>query len=354
MLRDRSRQSRDTQGSESKLKFGLLYDFRNPAQWYMPPAELYASRLEQIQAAEDLGYDSIWVTEHHFIDDGYLPCMSPAMAAIAMKTKRVTIGSFVMLLPLHNPIAVAEEAAVVDALSNGRLILGVGQGYRLQELNVFGVPPAERGEYFEEGIEVIKRCWAPEAQEYKGRIYHLPKVSVTPKPVQQPHPPLWIGARGIRAVRRAARMSDGWLSGGATAEHYEAYLQTLAEVGKRREDVVISAYRQMYVAPTTEQAWAEVGPHLLYTFNNYRRWYAEANDLPGDSAPLATDPKDVPQGWAIVGSPDEVAAEIERYNKEVQIDHVVACMQFPGLAPDKALAAIELLAREVVPRFRAA
>lgn len=334
------------------MKFGLLYDFRNPAQWRMPPADLYAARLEQIQAAEDFGYDSIWVTEHHFIDDDYLPCLSPAMAAIAMKTKRVTIGSFVLLLPLHHPIAVAEEAAVVDALSNGRLILGVGQGYRLEELNVFGVPPAERGEYFEEGIEVIKRCWAPEPEEYKGRIYSLPKVSVTPKPVQQPHPPLWIGARGKRAVRRAAGIADGWMAAGATAEHYETYLAALAEVGKRREDVVVSSYRNMYVAPTTEQAWADVGPHLLYAYNGYRRWYTEADDLPEDSAPLLTDAREIPEGWAIVGSPDAVAAAIERYGADVPIDHVVAYMQFPGLASDKVLASMELLAREVMPRFR--
>src|SRR6516225_8988280 len=127
-----------------RIKFGYQLDFRNPPNSGRSFTDLYRDCLEQVEIAESLGFDSIWLTEHHFTDDGYLPSMLPAAAAIAARTRRVTIGTFVLLAPFQHPLKLAEDAAVVDVISNGRLRLGLGQGYRQEEFDGFGVPRAER------------------------------------------------------------------------------------------------------------------------------------------------------------------------------------------------------------------
>ena len=126
------------------MKFGVLYAFRNPPQWQQPFPDFYRAQFDQMQAVEQLGYDVVWVTEHHFIEDGYLPSLLPVAAVIADRTKRVQIGTYVLLLPLHNPLRVAEDAAVVDIISNGRLLLGLGQGYRLEEFEGFNINRDDR------------------------------------------------------------------------------------------------------------------------------------------------------------------------------------------------------------------
>ncbi len=132
----------------------------------------------------------MWLSEHHFLEDGYLPSLLPIAAAAAARTKRLLIGTSVLLLPFHNALRVAEDAAVVDIISGGRFMLGVGLGYRLEEFRTFGVPVKERVARLEEGLEVIRRAWTQERVTFHGRYYHLDGVTVTPKPVQQPHPPI--------------------------------------------------------------------------------------------------------------------------------------------------------------------
>ena len=181
-------------------KFGLIYDFRNPPQWRKPWAEFYDELLDEVQLAEALGYDHVWVTEHHFIDDGYTPSVLPIAAAIARLTSRVRIGTWVLLLPLHNAIRVAEDAATVDLLSNGRFDLGVGLGYRIEEFEGFGVDRRHRASLMEESLEIITRTLNGETVSLDGRHYQVKNVTVTPQPIQKPFP-LWVGARSIPAAR---------------------------------------------------------------------------------------------------------------------------------------------------------
>jgi alkanesulfonate monooxygenase SsuD/methylene tetrahydromethanopterin reductase-like flavin-dependent oxidoreductase (luciferase family) len=126
------------------MKFGVMYDFRNPKQWRRPFTELYSAMLDQIAMLDDLGYDNVWLTEHHFVDDGYNPAVLPTAAAIAARTRKIRIGTFVLLLPFHDPVRVAEDSTCVDILSNGRFDLGVGQGYRAEEFAAFKLPRPER------------------------------------------------------------------------------------------------------------------------------------------------------------------------------------------------------------------
>src|SRR6266705_4244472 len=128
-----------------KIRFGLWYDFRNPAQWRQPADRLYGEIFDQIAWAENNGFDDVWLSEDHFIEDGYLPSILPIAAAIAARTKQIRISSGVLLMPFHNPVRLAEDIAVVDVISGGRLELGVGVGFKHEEFEAFGVPVNERG-----------------------------------------------------------------------------------------------------------------------------------------------------------------------------------------------------------------
>ena len=176
------------------MDVGLLFPFRNPPQWRTPWPQFYAEQLKQTQIAEELGYDTVWLTEHHFAEDGYSPSLLPIASAVATLTSRVRIGTFLLLLPLHNAVRVGEDAATVDIISNGRFDMGFGQGYSPSEFEGYGIPRKQRASLLEEGIEVIRGMWTQDPFSYAGKHYHLKNISLVPKPAQTPHPPLWIGA----------------------------------------------------------------------------------------------------------------------------------------------------------------
>lgn len=186
------------------LRFGLWYAFRIPAQWACDPVALYREHLRQIAWAETIGYDDVWLTEHHFCADGHAPSILPLAAAVAATTQRIRIGTAVLLLPLHDAVRVAEDGATIDILSGGRFELGIGGGYRPQEFAGLGRDPAERASAADEGLEVIARLWRGEAVHFRGRHYHLDGVRLAPLPVQRPRPPLWVGGFAPAAPRRAA------------------------------------------------------------------------------------------------------------------------------------------------------
>jgi alkanesulfonate monooxygenase SsuD/methylene tetrahydromethanopterin reductase-like flavin-dependent oxidoreductase (luciferase family) len=172
------------------MNVGLLFPFRNPPQWRKPFPQFYAEQLRQTQVAEELGYDTIWLTEHHFAEDGYSPSLLPIAGAIAGMTSRVRIGTFLLLLPLHNAVRVAEDAATVDIIANGRFDLGLGQGYSPAEFEGYGIPRNERASRLEEGVEVIRGMWTQDPFSYHGKHYNLKNIRLVPKPAQTPHPPL--------------------------------------------------------------------------------------------------------------------------------------------------------------------
>ena len=172
------------------MKFGLWYDLRNPVGSGRRLPDLYRDTLDQIVLAEQLGYDDIWLSEHHFIDDGYLPSLLPFAAAVAARTTRVTIGTNIVLMPFHHPIRLAEDCAVVDNLSDGRFLFGPAVGYRLEEFAGFGVERRYRGSITEEAVEVMVKCWTEEEFSYHGQHFDFDNIRCTPKPVQKPHIPI--------------------------------------------------------------------------------------------------------------------------------------------------------------------
>jgi alkanesulfonate monooxygenase SsuD/methylene tetrahydromethanopterin reductase-like flavin-dependent oxidoreductase (luciferase family) len=153
-----------------KIRFGLWYDSRNPAQWRQPADRLYREILDQIASGENNGFDDVWLSEHHFIEDGYLPSILPAAAAIAARTSRIRIASGVLLIPFHNPIRLAEDIATVDVISGGRFELGVGIGYKREEFSGFGVSSKGRGARTDQSLYIIRRALSGETVTFKSEF----------------------------------------------------------------------------------------------------------------------------------------------------------------------------------------
>ncbi|MGH7843207.1 MAG: LLM class flavin-dependent oxidoreductase [Candidatus Binataceae bacterium] len=342
------------------MNFGLLMAFRNPPPG-VPFTEIYRKHLELAEQAEALGYDSLWLTEHHFVDDGYSPSLLPIAAAIAARTKKIRIGTFVILLPLHNPIRVAEDAATADVISNGRIDLGFGQGYRVAEFTGFNLARKERGARLEENTEIVRRLFTEQNLTYAGRFNQISGATLMPPAVQRPHPPIWLAARGPKSIARAAR--NGYhLMGTGGVDQQQTYDAALREAGRNPADFNIAQLRTVFVAPRRAAAWdaAEAGAH--YMMSCYAKWFAEANDLPGDNAGAAGLP---PVGKLrdsetaalfgeplIIGTPDEAIAMIEDYQARGRFTHLVMAMALPKTDFKKITASMRLFAKEVMPHFR--
>lgn len=250
--------------------FGLLYSFRNPPVWPVPQKQLYDETLEHIVEMEQVGFDTIWLSEHHFSEDGYLPSLAIMSAAIAMRTTRAWIGHAIIELPLHHPVSLAEDIAVADILSGGRIRMGVGLGRMTDwrpsyahEGMVFGAPlnVRDRESVFEEQVEILQKCWRDEAFEHTGTYYQFPKINVTPKPLQPEGPQIWFGAEKPRALDRAARMAHGWTG---SESGLETYLEKVKAYGRAAgaANAIISMFR--FPADDPEAMEAKYRKHLDY------------------------------------------------------------------------------------------
>ena len=161
-----------------KIRFGLWYSFRNPSAWKVDDFDLYEQHLEQIAWAENIGYDRVWLTEHHFCEDSHAPSILPLAAAVAAKTSRIKISTGVLLLPLHNAIRVAEDTATIDILSKGRFELGIGVGYRPAEFQGLGVNQKDRGSLTDEGLDVLIPLLEGQSFSYSGRHYNFSDLKI--------------------------------------------------------------------------------------------------------------------------------------------------------------------------------
>jgi alkanesulfonate monooxygenase SsuD/methylene tetrahydromethanopterin reductase-like flavin-dependent oxidoreductase (luciferase family) len=344
------------------MDFGILLPFRNPPQWHRPIIQIYDEHIEEAVLAEHLGYDHVWTTEHHFYDDAWSPSLLPILAAIAPRTSRIRLGTFIIILPLHHPVRVAEDAATVDILSKGRLDLGVGQGYVVSEFESFRIPRSQRASRLEEGVDLIQRCFVEENFSFEGKYYPMQRVNLMPKPVQKPLP-IWIAAMAEKSVTRAARMGYH-LAGSGGADLQRTYDSALQRFGRDPKQYNIAQLRAVYVAETTEKAWDDAEAHLHYMMTAYDRRFKEASDLPWSQAVFSQ--SDVPppgkmrntpglsffQAPLAIGSPDDVARELERYSAETRVTHLVMWMQLPGMPAEKARRSMELFAKEIMPRFK--
>jgi len=331
------------------INFGLWYDFRNPQPWAIPFETLYGQALDQIVEAERLGFDSVWITEHHFCDDGYTPSPLVLAAAIGARTQRLRLGTNLMILPLHNPVRVAEDAATLSLLTGGRFDLGVGIGYREMEFREFGRELKYRPSLIEEGIEIIRRAWAGEPVNFEGKRFQVGDLRVTPAPEHAPR--LLLGGMAPPAIDRAARIADGFLSTGGIG--HDVYLECLANNGKDPADGVIIAGHWAIIAEDPEREASIVGPHVLYQSNQYIEWGAFG---PPDVTPRFDNAAAaIENGLYELWDADTAVARLtEHLQKYPQIRDLHFWAQFPGESVASGQRRLEYIAKHVLPRVRAA
>jgi probable F420-dependent oxidoreductase len=332
-----------------RLRFGLWYDFRNPPQWRQDPARLYEAVIAQAARAEALGWDDVWLSEHHFVEDGYTPSMLPLAAAIAARTRRIRIGTSVLLLPLHDPLRVAEDSATIDVVSNGRFDLGVGAGYRVGEFRGFAIPRRERDDRMSEAVEVLRRAFSGERFTFEGRYYRYRDVQLFPAPVQRPMP-IWLGGFLPKAIERAGRMGDGYISIGQIRPLVDRCLEAVRASGRDPERYeVAGGYLWLIVARDPERRWKEALPHFLYQLNLYASWFAEA----GMSlfSPAASR-EDLERTGFLILRPEQAVERIREYVEQNRVTRFYGWTVPPGLPPEWSDEHLELMAKEVMPAFR--
>jgi alkanesulfonate monooxygenase SsuD/methylene tetrahydromethanopterin reductase-like flavin-dependent oxidoreductase (luciferase family) len=331
------------------MKIGYMLDFRNPSFSKIDFATFYAEMFRQVDFVEQAGFDSIWLTEHHFTDDGYLGAVLPVLAAIASRTRRVTLGSYVLLAPFYHPLRLAEDSAIIDVISNGRLRLGVGLGYRAEEFDGFGVGRRERLGRTLETIEILKRAWTGERFSYEGKYFKFNDVRVLPQPPSRPHPELLWGGMTAKAIERGARLG---LSFACNLGRREAqlYREALRRYGKDPAAFSIVGNRIVYVADSFDQAWADIQQPALYQASLYAQWLSAA--ARPDQTWVWPDAERLKRG-AIIGSPPEVRERLQQLVRAGETTELIVAMQLPGLEPVKTMRSLERFAADVLPYLRA-
>jgi alkanesulfonate monooxygenase SsuD/methylene tetrahydromethanopterin reductase-like flavin-dependent oxidoreductase (luciferase family) len=329
------------------LRFGVMYDFRNPTGSGLAMADLYAQVLEQVGALEEAGYDVVWFTEHHFVEDGYLPSWIPVAGAVLARTRRMRVATNIALLPFYHPLRLAEDLAVLDNLSGGRVEMGVGMGYAPHEFAGFGIPVSRRVSLTEEGLDILKLAWAGGPFSYRGRRYQIDGVTVTPKPVQPGGPPLWMGAMTDAGAERAARYGLHFLPQGR-----RQVLDTWRRAappgradhsGGRRVGII----RPWLVTDDRERDWPPIRDAERYRMEVYARFFAEA-----DASFTIGSRDDIPQRW-IIGDAAEVEAQLGAFIEDLGLTDVITHGVPPGLHPERLTPSLVRFAEEVMPALRA-
>ena len=318
----------------------------------------YREMLDLVRLAESLRFDSAWVSEHHGAGDGYLPSLLPVLAGFAAATDRIKLGTGVMLAPFHDPLRLAEDAAVVDLLSGGRLILGLGLGWREEEFRMFGVPFGERLRRTIEAVEILRLAWTGERFSYEGKVHSYDRVKVTPRPSRPGGPPIFLGGMTPAAVRRAGRLGDGYIrSRGGWVDQMRRDLQ-LAEEGARGagKDPSSMPFAQLQNAFVWEDgdAWEVVREGAAHHIGVYGGW-AAGGDTPEQGFLVAPPDEQTLRRITPSGTPKEVARElrplVEAFAHRQEF-HLIVRLHYPGMDFDTASRAIELFAEGVIPALK--
>jgi probable F420-dependent oxidoreductase len=313
----------------------------------------FEATIQECAHAEALGFDSVWLGEHHNHPLLY-PTPLIGLAAIASRTQRLRLGTGVLLLPLYHPLALAEEGAMVDVISGGRLILGLGAGYAPEEFSAFGISIKERGSRLEEGASLLRRLWTEEHVSHQGRHYRVMGVTLGPRPVQQPRPPIWFAGWVEPAIRRAARLGDAWLGGpSARLDELAACVRLFREARRESQPSAqhpdIALMRYVFVADSLEHAYATVGDATLRIFEStYFRWpHPVVKRPPG---PLTI--QRLAEDRFILGTPAQCLEQIERFRQRLGLTHLICRLSFPGVPREASSASMERFTREVMPALR--
>ncbi|MEV5829728.1 LLM class flavin-dependent oxidoreductase [Spirillospora sp. NPDC052242] len=323
------------------MKVGLWFDLRNPPQWRRDPARLYAFTLEMCEEAERLGADSVWFTEHHGFEDGYLSQPLTFAAAAAARTKRVRLGTGILIAPLRKTVQLAEEAAIVDLISAGRLDLGLGAGYRVPEFAAYGADIGARYRTLDAQVGELRRLWA--------------EGGVTPGPVQE-RLPIWLGYQGPKGAARAGRMGEPLLT--ANAESWPAYRDGLIAGGHDPRTARMSGGIDGFVSEDPERDWPLVAQHVAYQFDSYRRYMVEGTGRP---VPRPVDPDRLrartprgPLSSFLFDTPENVATSVAKYVAGAPVETVWFGASVAGLPEDAVARHIDVICNRLRPLLQGA
>src|SRR3954452_22424145 len=295
------------------MKLGLFFNLRNPPQWRRPWVDLYARTLDLIVGAEAIGADAVWFSEHHFFEDGYLPQPLTMAAAVAARTSRVRIGTAIVLAAIRHPMHLAEEAALVDIISGGRMELGIGAGYRKPYYDVVGADMDKRMGLTDKATVEVRRL--------------LETDGVTPPPVQRPFP-IWLGYQGPQGAARAGRLGVGLLT--LNRASLEPYRNALAEAGHDPGTARMGGVIDLIVADDPERVREAVLPFVAYQANTYRRYGAEGTGAP---EPKPVNEERLRQTFPVVTA-DEAVALITERTDGLPVEHIYPWASIAGMPDD--------------------
>jgi alkanesulfonate monooxygenase SsuD/methylene tetrahydromethanopterin reductase-like flavin-dependent oxidoreductase (luciferase family) len=308
--------------------------------------------VDYIVEAEGLGYDSIFVVEHHFTGFGQVSASLNLLTWAAARTTTLRLGTAVIVVPWHNPVLLAEQAATIDLLSGGRLDFGVGKGYRHAEFASFCIPQEEADERFDEGLEVIVKAWTSEQRfSHHGKFWHFEDIIVEPPTAQKPHPPIWMGAGSPDSIRKVAQrgaklLLDQHASMAVTIERFNIYKAEVEKLGRRFDPMDVGVSRAFYVARNAE----EKAKAIETRFANQQR-LVKAGVAPGEKTTaslLSFDQTlDAAGDSALFGTPDEIAAKLEML-RAAGIEHLLLN------GPTGSRENLRAFAHDVTPAFSGA
>src|SRR5882672_2984573 len=334
-----------------RFQFGLVV--RGQAEPGEDISRRFQETLAFVRLADRLGFDSVTKTAHYSAHPFQMLQLVPMLARFTAEAPRLRLNAGVLLLPLMSPLHVAEEFATLDVMSGGKIILGVGLGYRDVEFKAFGVPRAQRARRFEANLVAIRRLWTEDKVTMKTNYFELDDASCLPKPLQHPHPPIWVGANADRAVERAARLGDCWYIGpaieiGTLERQMDLYRRALDAAGKPFP-AEMPMRREVFVAKTRAEAIRLCAPYLGAKYQGYHAW---GQELPADDGGLGQDFESLIGDRFLIGSPDEVAEQILALHRKLGVNHLVMSTEWAGMPETLAVETMEMVAQELIPRVR--
>jgi len=342
------------------MKFGLMFSQQVPPNSGISWQEPYEDMLKCLPVAEELGYTSCFNVSHHAQKDGLCPGPLIACAGAAAVTKNMRIGTGVLLVPMYAPLKLAEDIAVLDNLSGGRFVFGVAPGYVAYEFEAHGIPREQRVGRFEEALDLMTRAWTEETFSFDGKYYQVPETRLTPKPAQDPHPPIWYGVSATASLRRAAKRRAVQIMSPRhgpeeLVAHFKPYEEAAAKEGWTIPERPIM--RSVFIAETQEKAEETASPALNYLFTELYGAASAAGErvLRAADGSLITDKDQVGfenfKNRYIIGDPAFAIEQLELYRDAIQPTEVICWMHLPGVSGKDAMKSVELFAREVMPHF---
>ncbi|MCC7369349.1 MAG: LLM class flavin-dependent oxidoreductase [Chloroflexi bacterium] len=349
------------------MQVGLMFLFSEFSK--LSQERVFREVLEEIQYAEELGFDSVWVPEHHFATPGLLGNPIPLVAAVSQRTSRIKLGIAAIVLPFQHPLRIAEDTALLDVLSDGRLMIGAGRGWQVPEFQTFQIDQTNSREMFAESVDIIKKAWTKDNFSHEGKYWQFKDVSVFPKPVQQPHPPMYwtvVTPGSYQAAGRIAQpiiRSLNFVSLSTVEEGTRLYAEALEQTGKTMADIDMPLTVKIYVAPTDEEAQREGRSNAEWFYKSLSTFlpgapgrpkpqsgYEQYPDNPEAVARAASD--NLWEWGACFGSPETVLEQLRAYNGRAYTNHWMSWMRIGEIEHKKVMRSMELFAKHVMPELK--